>query len=144
MSKAEMSVHYIKPDSLRFERQNLRSQGKQFTVVDLFCETEEGDEFQLKMFMDETSWRAPVSVDIGDAVEIKGLKHGQPEAVRLALKEYLEHLDACRDDASANGRLDEMQSCIERGNEIRLLIGDEDTEGGGTNDGAQDQDQEQG
>ncbi len=144
MSKAEMAVHYIKPDSLRFERKDLRvgleDGGAQFTVVDLFCESVSGDEFRLKMFMDGTPWEwdTPVSVDLG-GIKIKGVEPGLSEPVRAALEEHLEHLDACRDDASAHGRLDEMRSCIDRGDELRLLLGDGAAGEGGA-DGTQDQD----
>jgi hypothetical protein len=76
MSKAEMTVHNIKPDSLRFERSNLSlgkgDGGHQFTVVDLFCQSVHGHEFRLQMFMDDTPWNAPVTVDIG-GIKIKGI-----------------------------------------------------------------------
>ena len=147
MSKAEMAVHHIKPDSLRFERQNLsldeQSRGGQFTVVDLICESESSDEFRLKMFMDETLWHTPVSVDLG-GIKIKGVEPGLSAPVRVALEEHLEHLDDCRDDASAHGRLDEMQSCLDRTDKVRLLLRDVVAGEGGADDGAQDQEQEQG
>ncbi len=142
MSKAEMAVHYIKPDSLRFERKDLRvgieDDSAQFTVVDLFCESVSGDEFRLKMFMDGTPWDTPVSVDLG-GIKIKGVEPGLSAPVRVVIEEYLEHLDACRDDASAHGRLDGMRSCINRGDKLRLLLGDGAAGEGGA-DGAQDQD----
>ena len=65
MSKAEMAVHNIDPESLRFERQELETSMGQFVVVDLICETEGGDEYRLKMFMDELPHSHPVVVDLG-------------------------------------------------------------------------------
>ncbi len=147
MSKAEMSVHYIKPDSLRLERANLslgpEDGRKQVTVVTLICESEDGDEFRLQMFMDNTAWRTKVEVDVA-GLKIVGTEEDRlsPPVVE-ALCEYLDYLENAH--IGANGRAGEAQSC-ERAEEVRLLIvsGTENTEEGGVDDGAQDQEQEQG
>lgn len=65
MSKAEMAVHRVVPNSIRFERQDLAARGNEFVVVDLVCSTESGDEFRFKMFFDELPHSHPVTVDLG-------------------------------------------------------------------------------
>lgn len=141
MSKAEMAVHYIKPDSLRFERQNLRCDGVSFTVVDLFCESETGDEFRLQMFMDNTAWRTKVEVNVA-GLKIVGTEEARlPQPVVEALREHLDHLEAAQSDAFVNGRNEEARSCGERAEEVALLIVTEraDTEEGGAEEGAGDE-----
>jgi len=130
MSKAEMTVHDIKPDSLRFERQDLRTD-LQFVVVDMVCNSDKGDEFRLKMFMDRTRHDQVVTVNLAG---FKVTEDQQASVIR-ALRGYLEHLEKVRDDALGHGRNEEGRSCAERALEVRRLIGDEIIERGVDDDG---------
>lgn len=139
MSKAEMTmtVHDVQPTSLRFERQDLQAGGDPFTVVDLVCDTEDGNQIRLKMFMGGVGHHPAVTVAVGDLTVVGEADGGPSWLVLRALVEYAEQLDLCSNDAHAKGNACDAQSCSDRATEVRRLIGSM-REGG--NDGAQAED----